>query len=221
MANPWIHLPQNPPYVLPSDAPQVDAFNHRHRENDQRLLRLDVRAEPYIGALDAPIVLLNLNPGYVPEDRLMNDDPDGKALWQSNVLHESLEYPFYVLDPRISWAPVAAWWRETLNALIAISDTQTVARNVLCIEYFPYHSRQDPGFPGLLPSQRYGFTLVDQAIDRGAVILVTRAARVWMEQVPRLIGYGRAFKSANPRRVIISPGYYPEGFPLLSQLLRR
>lgn len=219
MENPWLDLPDAPPYVLPSDEPSVDAFNRRFQGNDLRSLRLDIRPEPYIGSLNAPILLLNLNPGYTDDDVRLHQHPEGKALWWGNI-HQSLDdYPFYMLDPRIKWAPGAQWWRKALNRLIALTGGPTIARNVLCVEYFPYHSKKDPRFPDVVPSQEFSFHLVNHAIDRGALILIMRSARAWRERVTRLNGYSFAFQSRNPQQAMISPGNYPEAFPHILEIV--
>jgi hypothetical protein len=220
MDNPWKSLPNEAPFILPSDKSQIDAFNRRYSRNDHRTIRLDIRPEPYIGDINAPIVLLYLNPGYTADDQHLNAHDDGRDLWRGNVHQEPIPYPFYMLDPRVNWAPGARWWRRTLNKLICVSDLETVSKKVLCIEYFPYHSKGDPGFPGTVPSQLYGFHLVESAIDRGAVILATRACRAWREQVPRLNGYRNGFDTRNPQQAIIGPGNYSEGFSIVCELLR-
>lgn len=68
MDNPWIQLLEAAPFVLPSDQPPIDAFNRRYLTNARRTLQLDIRPEPFIGNIEAPIVLLYLNPGYTPDD---------------------------------------------------------------------------------------------------------------------------------------------------------
>lgn len=207
------------PFVLPSDEPQIDDFNRRYPNNTRRMLRLDIRPEPFIGDLEAPVVFLSLNPGYTPEDQQLHADPVGEALWRSNVLQQSIPYPFYMLDPRIGWASGARWWWRTFNRLISLADVGTVARGMLCVEFFPYHTVGDPGFPGVVPSQHYGFGLAEQAIDRGAIILISRACRAWRERVPRLNEYDNAYDTRNPQQAIIGPGTYPEAFPIVSKLL--
>jgi hypothetical protein len=219
MDNPWKELGDASPFVLPSDKPKIDDFNRRYANNARRMLRLDIRPEPFIGNFEAPIVLLFLNPGYTAADQQLHVHPEGQALWRVNVLQESTSYPFYMLDPRVAWAPGAYWWRRTLNKLIALADLETVARSVLCVEFFPYHSIGDPGFPGVVPSQHFGFKLVEKAIDRGATILITRSSRAWRDHVPRLNGYHNAYDTRNPQQAIIGPGNYPDAFPIVSHLL--
>ena len=220
MDNPWTELPSSAPYVLPSDAARVGAFNNDPKVPDQRRLRLEIVPEPYIGRIDAPIVFLKLNPGYSPTDIRFTEDPRAREVWRKNILHQALDYPFYVLDPELAWADNANWWKSKIRQVLQIADDRTVANNVLCIEAFPYHSVSAPYFPGVLPSQRYNFALVNQAIDRGALILMANTVNWWHQQVPRLSGYANLFVARTQQGGQITPGYYPDGFPKLERILR-
>ena len=56
-----------------------------------------------------------------------------------NVQHQPNDYPFYHLDP--AWdGPGAWWWGPKLKALLSLFPRALVAQNLLCVEYFPYHS---------------------------------------------------------------------------------
>lgn len=207
--------------MLPSDLEQVTAFNGRPRLPETRRLQLHVLPEPYIGRVDAPIVFLKLNPGYSPEDIRFTNDAYGRQVWRKNILHQPLDYPFYVLDPALEWAANAQWWRGRLRTVLDRFDEQVVANNVLCIEAFPYHSAARPKFPGILPSQRYSFALVRQAIERNALILMANTVDWWCSMVPQLRQYELLQIATNPQNGYISPGYYPNGFPQLEHILQR
>jgi hypothetical protein len=210
--NPWTDFTSGDPYVLPADLPQVLAFNRGLQQTDVRRLRLNVVPEPYIGRVDAPVVLLAINPGYTSEDVHFTNDAYARDVWQRNLLHQPLDYPFYPLDPALSWAAGAIWWTRRLRALLAASDRKTVANNLLCIEYFPYHSYKNPLFPGEVPSQAYSFDLVNRAIARGATILITRGVRAWRHRITRLRDYTHVFDTANPQNSSVFPGNFPTGF---------
>lgn len=219
MGNPWTDLPATAPYVLPTDRPQVESFNRSRMATEERRLRLDVLPEPYIGRIDAPVVLLNINPGYTPEDVRFTNDEYARDQWRRNVLHQPADYPFYPLDPKLEWTPTAHWWTRRLRSLLAEVDRQAIANALLCIEYFAYHSCRDPHFPGEVPSQAYSFALVDQAIDRGATILIMRGVRAWRHRIPRLNGYANTFDTKNPRAPFVSPGIFPGVFDHVVRLL--
>lgn len=220
MKNPWIELSETEPYVLPSDLEQVMTFNARRRLSECKRLQLHVVPEPYIGRIDAPIVFLKLNPGFRPDDARFSNDHYAREVWRKNLLHEPLEYPFYPLDPNLTWSSTAMWWRSRLREILELFDDGIVANNVLCIEAFPYHSCDTPGFPGILPSQQYSFTLVEQTIDRGATILMANAVKWWFTQVPRLEGFERLHIARTARGGYLSRGVYPEGFTAMANILR-
>lgn len=222
MENPWIELPASAPFVLPSDAAPINAFNDRERQrrSDCERLQLDLLPEPYIGRPDAPIVILKSHPGYHPSDAHFAANEVSREAWRRNILHEPVDYPFYVLDPDLAWTDHAKWWRRKIRQVIALSNERTVANNVLCIHGCPYRSYRHPALPGLLTSQPYSVALVDQAIDRNAVILMGNTVRWWHEMVPRLGMYPHLFIARVARGGHITPGYYPEGFSRLEQVLR-
>jgi hypothetical protein len=91
----------------------------------------------------------------------------------------------------------------------------------LCVEYFPYHSRRFKKPVQNLPSQQYGFHLVHRAIDRGAIIILMRSKRLWLEAVSQLHGYSRLFELRNPQNPAISPRNCPQGYPLIAEILLR
>lgn len=87
--NPWLQLPAEPPYVLPADRPFVDRFNERAR--DRHRIRLEIIPEPYLGNPDAPVVLLNLNPGFVDDDRGLLLEPPFNDAARANLEHRHPE----------------------------------------------------------------------------------------------------------------------------------
>lgn len=64
--NPWTRLPPQPPFLLAEDSDVVKAHNSRRKEILQ--FRLDTLPEPFMGPLNAPVILLNVNPGFHPSD---------------------------------------------------------------------------------------------------------------------------------------------------------
>lgn len=72
LANPWLALPTSAPFVLASDAPLVERFN----EPAAPPLKIETSLlpEPYVGPVDAPIVLLTLNPGVSAGDFALHAD---------------------------------------------------------------------------------------------------------------------------------------------------
>jgi hypothetical protein len=209
--NPWQRLSRQAPFLLPEDAVSMADFSPTATED--LALRLELLPEPYLGSPEAPVVLLNLNPGYSPEDQQNHEDPLFTARCLDNLIHRPVDYPFYLLDPSIK-APGQRWWDRKLGPLIQRVGRQTVARGVLCVEYFPYHSRRFRHWRLSLPSQQYSFALVRQAISRGALVLLLRSERLWFAAVPELRSYERRYNMKSVQNPTVSPRNCPEGFEL-------
>lgn len=76
---------------------------------------------------------------------------------------------------------------------------------MLSVEFHGYHSERWRLFP-TLPSQRFGFYLVESAIEREAVVVLMRGRRDWEVAVPALSDYPYFVALSNPRSSTISPG---------------
>jgi hypothetical protein len=207
--NPWHGLPDRPDYVLPEDIEQLTNFNRRAKP--EAYLHLNLIPEPFLGLPDALVVLLGLNPGYIDEDDAHHKDPAFMRRSRDNLLHLDSTYPFFLLDPAIT-APGRRWWERKLRHLIERFGRETIAQRVLCVEYFPYHSRRFGHHKLVLPSQQYSFSLVRDAINREATIIVMRSKRIWLDAVPELNGYKRLCQLRNAQSPYISPRNCPVGF---------
>jgi hypothetical protein len=200
--SPWVQVPAQPPYVLSCDLDIVREYNETHSNEGYRL-QLNVLPEPFIGARTAPVVLLNLNPGFDDEDPADHERREFQAVLRNNYAHRDSEFPFYSLDPRFENGG-RRWWEKKLKPLIEKCGREAVARSVLCIEFFPYHSRRFGNGSFRVPSQQYGFDLVRLGICRGAVIIVMRGRRLWTKEVPQLHGYSPMFILNSARNVVVS-----------------
>lgn len=202
MQNPWLNLPRHNSYLLQQDTNQVKWFN---RGRDSRYFVHDeLLPEPFIGRLDAPLVMLSKNPGFTAEDdskwpggdaKVHSDEKYAEALWR-NLHALPVEFPFYPLNPAfVRSTPGGVWWAARTYALRKkVGDTR-VAGNLLAIEYFPYHSKRFHPRTPRVPSQDYTRHLVCSAMERGSVIVLTRGRRLWFELVPELQNYSRLYKT--------------------------
>ncbi|MEO8217668.1 MAG: hypothetical protein ABI718_11355 [Acidobacteriota bacterium] len=188
MHTPWLTLPPTAPYVLDSDRAAIETFNAHAQE--QHRIRTEIVPEPFLGSPDAPVVLLNLNPGFTEQDLQLHKLPQFVESSRKCLRHESQPYPFFLLDPAND-GPGHRWWSRKLRPLIDQFGAMRVAQNVLCVELFPYHSVRFGGGKLRVPSQQYSFDLVETALDRGALVVVMRSKKMWIEVVPRLKGYRR------------------------------
>jgi hypothetical protein len=205
MQNPWLDLPGAPPYVLPDDRPYVDAWNDTRgaKEQDHRWLHTEVLPEPFVGARDAPVVMLSLNPAWL-------DDPTkNEHLWQpsyiaavrANLGDDPAGHVLHGLLDEFS----NTWWRRCWAAVDREGvPFERIARRMLSVEFHGYFSTNWASLPVALPSQWYGFELVADAMARGAFIIVTRGGRDWDVAVPGLSRYERRLATSNPRRMTVS-----------------
>jgi hypothetical protein len=200
--NPWVDVPTEAPHVLASDWELIRKYNERHSDDRYRL-QLNVLPEPFIGRKTAPIVLLNLNPGFDDRDPEDHQDKEFQVLLRSNYEHGDSEYPFYSLDPRFENGG-RSWWEKKLKPVLSISGREQVARSVLCVEFFPYHSRRFGNGSFRVPSQEYGFQLVRLAIQRGAAIIIMRGRRLWLKEIPELERHSPIFALNSPQNVVVS-----------------
>jgi hypothetical protein len=223
--NPWLHIPAEPPYVLPEDAEAVARFNRTASPN--HFLRVDkILPEAFMGVKDAPVVLLSNNPGFssLEEREKFRQQPMILEWMRKNLHHEPLDYPFYYLNPVFNESD---WWVVRLRPLIERFKTPTqngrqlIAKSVLNVVYFPYPSLNFGHRQLRLASQNYGFQLVREAVNRKAVIVLLRRGKenqkVWLEAVPELNGYDQFYLGSNPQAPYVSPGNCPSFFETVVQ----
>jgi hypothetical protein len=163
-ANPWTDLPGRPPYVLECDRTSIERFNTI--ASDQHRIRLEIVPEPFLGEPSAPVVLLNLNTGFVESDKVVHLGSVFNEAARANLEHRHEACPFYLLDPALPSSPGRGWWMKKLRALIAARSLETVATRVFVVEIHGYHSKQFSR-KLRLASQDYSRALVIRALKRG------------------------------------------------------
>jgi hypothetical protein len=222
--NPWQHLAREQPFILPSDQPAITAFN---RTASPRVRIFDhLLPVPYLGLPDAPIVLLNLNPGYSPEDETRQTTARFQRAARRSLLRETdrLSAGFYFLDFRIEGSDAdpgagTRWWRRVFRHLPFSNDV--LARSFFCIEYFPYRSREFHRLPMILDSPLYGFELLRLAMRRRALVIIMRSASLWHEAVPELACYPKAFRLRSPRNPTLTARNCSDRFQKIVGILER
>lgn len=149
----------------------------------------------------AEIILLSLNPGYSDQDDDFHKNDDFKKIIFENSNHTSKEYPFFPFNPPIKDSPVAKYWKKRLRELISHSSEEILSNKICCIEYFPYHSKKYRHLKISSISKDYNKKLVENCIQRKALIIIMRAKRQWLSLVEDLKGYKNCFtvhSFANP-----------------------
>lgn len=219
--NPWLDLPDTPPFVLPGDREQVNAFNTRADPSSR--LYLDLIPEAFMGRREAPLVLLGNVAG-------VSDTGGGPAPYRllpafmarmrnnlsNNQTHIDSTHPFVYLDPVVNphLRTERDWWGHMLRHVLAEfqgGDTDNarvlLAQNMSAVEFFPYvvwgnrYSHDNLR----LPSQEYSFDLVRAAVERKAVIVVRHGERRWLQAAPQLVGYSRLVTMSSYQKGLISP----------------
>ena len=207
--SPWKALPEEGWFIHPDDETIVRDFNRLRRDDHDHFLHFDIVPEAFIGRPDAPLVLLSNNPGYVGGN---NDQERRRADFmikmRRNLLHESLDCPFVFLDPMLKGSYGQKWWRSKLRDLIEDLGVEVVARSILNVTYFPYASRRFGHWQVEVPTARYNFQLVREAIERKATIVRMRTGRhlwqLWLKSVPELYGYPKLIRVKNPQAATLN-----------------
>ena len=113
MENPWLHLPTEPPYVLDGDREYVETFNNGLNDSRHKhYLQLnELLPEPFVGAKDAPILLLsNKIPVLVGKVQRIGVGTRFSCGDAGNNLHHAVsDWPLVYLNPAYSWE---TWWRR-------------------------------------------------------------------------------------------------------------
>jgi hypothetical protein len=224
VTKPWLALPTDPPFVLAKDRPILEGFNRT--ATSKMRVETKMLPEPYVGRLDAPIILLLLNPGVPSDPRVAQEDlrlhrqPAFRERVRRCHRPKGAPYPNYFVDPAAK-GPGARWNLRILAPLLKEFGAEAVANGVTSMEYFPYHSEKFAHRRLRVPSQGFTFEQLRAAIRREAVIFVTRGKSVWEEAVPELRGYARAFLTRSVQNVVISPRNCPEGYEAAQVALRK
>ena len=210
MENPWQQFPTEKPFLLSGDIAAIQEFNS-HVGKDYRI-QTHLLPGPFVGHPDAKVYLLNLNPGYdVGDDYWHQQDSFAKNIRQ-NLVHSLTTCPFYYLNDEFQESPGANWWRTILGPLMSEVGIECLRSQLMCLELFPYHSKQFKPIPerlsalGLRTAQRYSRYLVRQAITRNRSVVLMRSFSEWTTLVPELDSYVNCHRIRNRRRPFISPG---------------
>lgn len=213
LPNPWLALPEQKPFVLSGDAPNLQPYSEYPTPTAYRLHLLPL---PFQGRPNAPVVILGLNPGYdVGDETKQTTDYFIETNFRNYRHDPTLPYPLFFLDPEIegeSSGKGQQWWYRRLKHLRVLYEDKLLAQALLSVQYVPYRSTSYKQARHHLPSQEYGFELVRQAIRRNALIIGLRSARLWKEAVKELDGYGRFFTASNPRNPVLNEQQLGRGY---------
>lgn len=218
--------------VLECDKPIIEAFNNRlGRKKKCHKIHLNLMPGPFLGNRKANVILLLLNPGFKIKDRKTHAQSDFR-----DGLLKAIKKPenhFYLANEFGYTKPEGQkWWKNVFKGVLKkdnkkrheidselMNEYKIVARNIFCIEYFPYHSKNFAHGALRLPSQEYSFYLVRKAIKRGAHIICARGDKYWLGAVPELAGYKKTYYLSNKRKTSISSKTIGKNFLIIKKLL--
>ena len=221
MENPWSKLPSQAPFVLEIGRRAV--IEHNRSATEDSYIHIEDFPAPFSGnPLNACVILLTAHPGWVTAGNAFHQDDElVQTAYKKNLVHESQEYPLFMLDPKLDDYPGYKYWTEKLGAVVESFDAKYIAERVSGIQYFPYPSVGE-SLKSYVPSQAYSFELkVRQAISREALIVIMNAHRKWLRSVGvlRTVPYLLVRNPRNP--TITTRNLPPRGFDILLAALRR
>ena len=206
-ANPWLHLPATSPFVLPIDAPFINALNGVIPKDSPQQIVTDLLPNPFSGLHEAPVVILLANPGLDSGDKRAFARADRREAIMKG-LQSAGGAEFWPLLPMFESTPAGRWWRtRTADLAAEVGGAEVLAGKILAIDFHGYHSKQWLAPLVTFPSQHFGFALVRQAMGRGALIVMGRASRHWLAGIPGLNGYRPKVENRrSPRSAYLSRG---------------
>lgn len=189
MKNPWINLPDRPPYILPEDAVIINSNTFKSQD-----YHFEAFPDPFIGNIDeAKVIFLSLNPGFENDDVDINlAKPFFLEESRRNIRHKP-SVPFLYLDERMSDTHGYRWWHKLLDKSIKEEplNLDTICKRIAIIEYMPYHSVTYTPNKLIVPSQMYAFYLVRKAMAQKKIIVIMRRGKVrdWIKAIPEIANY--------------------------------
>ena len=213
MNNPWLNFTASTDMVHPLDRESVDLYNSKAKPEYKFLTHL--APEPWIGNLEAPLVVLLANPGATKDDMAGTNQKSADLINQLSILnltHQNTEYPHFFFDPKLQGTVGHKWYAKRFSQLIRETSPQIMAKNVLSCELVPYHSFSWKKPKQMPPTQEFTYEIVNSAIDRGAIILIGRGKSIWMENVPKLKNYSRYFQPSSSQCAYVSRNNYKNAF---------
>ena len=229
MLNPWLNFEsasavKSGEYLHDLDKAQVVMYNLKARSDSRKLLT-HMLPEPWAGAIDAPVVVLQGNPGANEDEARLDWRPTAaqRQAALATLAGEKLDYPLYWLDPKLSSTDGGRWSEQRLKKLIEAAGRDSVSRSLLLLETYAYHSRQFASRITSLPTQQYTDYLLQQAIARDALVVIVRSKKYWMEKVPALAEHemrGLVLTTSSWQNASLSPGNLKAGYELLLSRLR-
>jgi len=212
LSNPWDGFKYSNEMVHPLDVPAVKSHNQTSKPEYQFLLHL--APEPWIGNLNGNLLVLYANPGATQANlnKILQKN-HSQVIKKSiqNLNQANPEYPHFHFDPELKGTDGANWYEGKYKWVLDATSRKAVASNLITCELAPYHSVKWK-VPRVMPqTQEFTYQIIRNGIERNAVILLARSAKIWIHNIPELARYPRVYRP-NSINASISPNNYPVGF---------
>lgn len=208
MDNPWLTF--NPDNDTPKfhdlDKAHAQAFNKGIEGRDEYKLAEHLEPYPYLGNPTANIFVLLANPGISRReaDPGFRTNPENVNRNLRNLRHESA-------DSLLSWVHSpdnpereSDWLIPRIRQVVHETSLERVSSGLFLINYHPYNSKSWYPIPFIFETQRYSFHLVNEAMRRNALIVMSRNVLGWFTAIPGLYEYENRVKFRSSRSVHIS-----------------
>ena len=180
-------------HLISLDCERIASYNLKRKE--PYYIHSELGPSAYEGDIDsAPLVLLLANPGF-DETSTLQDHRFQVSGWHLSGLHPDAP------------AGLQSWWHTRLKVLIHEFGARRVANAVACLQITPWASnRFDDSL--CLPSRPLILQAANRCAERGAIMLVMRAERHWLN-ADAVRSSQRRFRVNSWRCSYVSPGNLP------------
>lgn len=214
MKNPWIDFLRQSSVDRFHDADRDNAraFNFAMKRRKNYILAEHLEPFPYLGNPYAQVLVLLANPGKNKQEEKLGFkiQEDKLDLSNQNLLHKGDEFKKRLNSPDKPHLE-SSWFKLRTRKLVETVGVEAVVKGLFLVNFHAYHSKSWYPIPFTFETQRYSFNLVNNAIKRGALILMSRNTVGWLTAVPKLVEYKNRFEFQSSRSVHISQNNLPNG----------
>ena len=213
--NPWLNFQprEDEPKVHEEDLPFFRGFNfgmgsRKGNEKKNYLLAEHLEPHPYLGNPGANVLVLMANPGVNDEEKNPKYRMNEKKLLQNrrNLRHEDLDSFRSRIHSPDEPELESIWFKPRVRELVEETSIDRVTKGIFLVNFHAYHSRSWHPIPFTFPSQHYSFYLVSEAINRNAIIIMSRNMLGWFTAVPGLFEHKNRFEFESTRSVYLTQG---------------
>lgn len=208
MENPWLTF--NPEEDAPKfhdlDRAHAEAFNKGMEARHEYRLAEHLEPFPYVGNPLANTFVLLANPSVIEKEAELSFRMNSKRLAQNrrNLRHEdSSSILSRILSPDNPELE-DEWLKPRIRKVVHDTSLARVSKGIFLVNYHAYSSKSWHAIPFTFETQRYSFHLVSEAIERNALIIMSRNMLGWFTAIPGLFDYKNRVTFKSSRSVHIS-----------------